>query len=208
MKTVSSPSRVLVLALAGACLISSAAVMASPQDDTDTTHSTLQHVGNALDHAAITTQIKAALLADSRTKAFDTNVETDGNGRVTLNGTAPSAESRRAAGEVARNVNGVISVHNALVVTADRTDNPQTLSSKAEVVGHDGWLTTKVKAALADDDRVSSMDVTVESTGSSVKLSGTVPNDTARQAAIERTRQVKGVDSIDANDLVVEPQKQ
>lgn len=200
MKTSSSVC-LLTLALAAGF---TGTAFAAPQDEG--MHSTMHHVGTAVSNAAITAQVKASLLADGRTKAFDINVDTDGQGQVTLSGTAPSLDSREAAGEVAKNVNGVTSVRNVLTVAADRTDNPQTLSAKAQVVGEEGLITTKVKAALADDDRVSAMDVTVESQGSAVMLSGSVPNETARQAAIERARQVEGVTSVDATGLVVSDQ--
>lgn len=207
MKMKSTFNRSLQVALLTSSLVLSlSAVAASPQESE--THSTLQHVTNTLDHAAITAQVKAALIADQRTHAFDINVDTDGNGQVTLAGTAPSQEASRAAVDVARNVNGVTAVHNELAVTSNHRENPQTLTSKAAIVGEDGWMTTKVKAALADDDRVSAFDVSVHSRGSEIMLSGQVPDETARQAAIQRAREVTGVSHVDAHDLTVGSQQQ
>lgn len=200
MKHASLARPLLVLALASTGLVTSSLAFASPTQDN---HSTAQKVGNQLSNSAITAKVKAALVADSRTKAFDTNVETDGDAMVSLHGTAPTQEAKQAAAEVARNVDGVKSVRNSLVVTGDRTANPKTISAKGEATGENGWLTTKVKGALVDDDRVSAMDVKVESNQGAVTLSGTVPNEAARQAAVERARGVKGVTSVDASGLSV-----
>jgi osmotically-inducible protein OsmY len=200
MKTLTKTALVMALTLTGA------SATAWAQDDTQamksqsTSHS--EDASSQMGDAAITAKVKAELLADSRTKAFDTNVETD-NGVVTLMGTAPSAESKRAATEVARKVSGVRTVHNRLTVTADRTANPQTLSAKAQAGSEDGWLTTKVKSALVDDKRVSATDVHVTTEGSVVTLSGTVPSAEAKAAAVSRARQVKGVSSVNADQLNV-----
>jgi hyperosmotically inducible protein len=164
------------------------------------------HVGAVLSHAAITAQVKTALVADSRTKAFDINVDTDGHGRVTLAGTAPSLEARRAATEVASHVNGVRSVSNRLMVTGDRTENPKTLSAQVQQVGQDGSLTAKVKVALADDKNVPSSDVSVDSNGTTVTLSGHVPSAQSRMATIERASQVPGVEHVEASNLMVDSQ--
>lgn len=109
------------------------------QEDTtlkqDVSQATDAVVDQASD-AAITAKIKTALMADERTKAFDVNVETDRH-VVTLNGTAPSLASKRAAAEIARRTHGVRHVVNHLMVTSDRTDNPKTLSAKAQAAMKD-----------------------------------------------------------------------
>lgn len=68
-----------------------------------------------VDDAAITTALKAKLVADDELKALDINVDTVG-GVVTLSGMAPSATAKDRATEIANTVDGVSTVNNNLTV--------------------------------------------------------------------------------------------
>lgn len=70
-----------------------------------------------LDDAGITAQVSAGLAKDPDLSAVKINVDTV-NGRVTLNGPAPSNEARERAATIAKGVSGVSSVNNKLVVSA------------------------------------------------------------------------------------------
>jgi osmotically-inducible protein OsmY len=69
--------------------------------------------GRVIDDSVITGKVKSALIADSTTKAYQIEVETY-QGTVQLSGFVDSAEARRRAVEVARNVEGVKNVNNSL----------------------------------------------------------------------------------------------
>lgn len=71
--------------------------------------------GEYVDDVAITTKVKAGLLDSDRVDALDVNVDSM-NGSVTLTGWASSQVEIRAAGEIARKVEGVKSVDNKLQV--------------------------------------------------------------------------------------------
>ena len=71
--------------------------------------------GEYLDDSAITTKVKAAIFNEPSLKVFQINVETF-KGEVHLSGFVDSAQSVKKAGEVARNVGGVKSVKNNLIV--------------------------------------------------------------------------------------------
>jgi hyperosmotically inducible protein len=71
--------------------------------------------GQTVDDGAITTQVKAKLIEDSRTKAYQINVESQ-NGVVQLAGFVDSNEAKTRAGELAREVSGVTSVRNDLEI--------------------------------------------------------------------------------------------
>ena len=62
--------------------------------------------GDEIDDAWITSKVKTQLLADDQVKGTQINVDTDGN-VVTLTGTAPSAEARAKAIELAKATRGV-----------------------------------------------------------------------------------------------------
>ena len=70
-------------------------------------------VGRAIDDTVITGKVKAALIADSVTKAHQINVETR-HGEVLLSGFVDSKEARSRAAELARAVEGAHSVKNSI----------------------------------------------------------------------------------------------
>ena len=70
-----------------------------------------------VDDAAITTKVKAALLADDQVKGTQINVDTNG-GTVKLTGTVDSATQVQRALEIAKGVNGVAKVENNLMASA------------------------------------------------------------------------------------------
>ena len=72
--------------------------------------------GRQADDSAIKTKVKAKLAADVRLSTL-TNIEVNStNGVVTLAGQVHNPDERRLAGEVARSVEGVVSVNNELQV--------------------------------------------------------------------------------------------
>ena len=74
-----------------------------------------ESTGEYIDDSVITTKVKAALVEDPVTKAYQINVETF-KGEVQLSGFVDSAQAKAKAGEVARGVKGVKSVKNNLAV--------------------------------------------------------------------------------------------
>jgi osmotically-inducible protein OsmY len=74
-----------------------------------------QTMGDKIDDASITAQVKMALLTHHSTSFFKTGVETN-NGVVTLSGKAISAAARDMAAKVANDVNGVTSVINNMTI--------------------------------------------------------------------------------------------
>ncbi len=76
---------------------------------------TSRSTGVVIDDAAITTKVKAELLADADVKGLAVNVETY-NGRVQLSGFVDTIAQKNKAAQVARQVSGVQWVKNDLVV--------------------------------------------------------------------------------------------
>jgi hyperosmotically inducible protein len=71
--------------------------------------------GQAIDDAAITAKVKAQMANDKDVSAMDVSVNTD-KGVVRLSGVVKSAQEKQRAEQVARGVEGVRRVDNALVV--------------------------------------------------------------------------------------------
>ena len=77
--------------------------------------------GGATDHhfvkdSVITTKVKAKLAAKHLTTLTRINVDTDANGVVWLSGHAPTKDAADMAGLIAKDTDGVRSVHNDIVV--------------------------------------------------------------------------------------------
>ena len=76
---------------------------------------TSESTGQYVDNSAITTKVKAAIFNDPMLKTMQISVESY-KGEVQLSGFVNSPESARKAGEVARSIEGVVSVKNDLIV--------------------------------------------------------------------------------------------
>ena len=173
-------------------------------------------VGQTVDDAAITASVKAKLIADERTKAFDINVDT-AKGVVTLTGGADSADAKRAAQELAGEVDGVILIKNELMVAAPGSEARQdanTATASGEVreamdeAGDgvdDAWITSKVKTQLLADADIKGTTITVETQANVVTLGGTAGTAAARAKAIEIATATNGVTQVNADGLVVKP---
>jgi osmotically-inducible protein OsmY len=92
--------------LAGSLLVSLAACAPTP---------TREGTGEYVDDALITSKVKAAFAADPTVKAYEVKVETF-KGTVQLSGFVNSRESADRAAQLARDVKGVTSVKNDIVV--------------------------------------------------------------------------------------------
>ncbi|MCX7033240.1 MAG: BON domain-containing protein [Arenimonas sp.] len=182
----------------------------------DTAAAPERTAGQVLDDAAITASVKAKLLADERTKAFDINVDT-AKAVVTLTGGADSADAKRAAQELAGQVEGVILIKNELIVATPGSEARQdanTATASGEVreamdeAGDgidDAWITSKVKAQLLADAAIKGTLITVETKANIVTLGGTAETAAARAKAIELAQGTTGVRSVVATGLVVKP---
>jgi osmotically-inducible protein OsmY len=206
--SVQHPQR-LILAAALAATLPLAAFVTAPA-------AAESSAGQSVENATITGRIKAKLMADERTKAFDINVDTDGTGVVTLRGTAPTSASRQAAGELARSVDGVTDVRNELVVAVpgsalEKSVPPATASQKAEAAadhaadeGSDAWITTKVKTKFLADTDIKGLDISVSTEDGIVTLAGAVPSTTMRDRAIQVAQSTRNVKAVRTKGLVVE----
>ena len=84
---------------------------------TDRMANAADKAGAKIDDAAITTKVKAALMAEPGLRSLEINVDTRDN-VVTLNGTVDSQEKKQRAMQLAQGVEGVKSVSDNLVVKA------------------------------------------------------------------------------------------
>ena len=106
-------------------------------------HSNKEHseVKSLMSDVKITTSIKKQYLNNDKINSFNISVSTV-NGRVTLNGTVPDAETMNLAISIAKSTDGVSDVTSNLDV-ADY--------SLIKRVSSDAGITSKIKLALLDE---------------------------------------------------------
>jgi hyperosmotically inducible protein len=95
-----------VIALGVAC---GPIVMAEEASDTNSSH-------HYIKDSTITTKVKAKLAAKHLTTLTRIKVDTDENGVVWLSGKAPTQDASDLAAMIAKNTDGVNSVHNDIAV--------------------------------------------------------------------------------------------
>jgi hyperosmotically inducible protein len=74
------------------------------------------HAGAFVADSVITTKVKAKLAEKHLSTLANIRVDTDNAGVVWLSGKAPTSDARDLAGMIAKDTDGVISVHNHIVV--------------------------------------------------------------------------------------------
>jgi len=108
-------------------MLLAAGVLAAPAayaaGDTNTTAqkpaSVTERAKEGVENSAITSKIKADFAKDKQVSAMHIKVDTEGNGVVTLSGSAKSQAEADKAAEIARNTKGVTSVRNEIKVGTD-----------------------------------------------------------------------------------------
>lgn len=149
----------------------------------------------AMEDTALTTKVKAALIANPSTKAHQVDVTTK-DGVVQLKGYVDDSTSINAAGSVASSVQGVTKVENNLQVkTSERT---------AGVVIDDAMITAKVKSSLLGDSGTKGLKIDVDTRKGVVQLNGFVASETEKTLAQNLAAKVEGVSSVE-NKLSVRP---
>ena len=107
----------LVAAVLGSTAIAGCASTAGQQSPEagQTPAAGQQTAGEAVDDSVVTAKVKAKLVDDPVTKAYEINVETF-KGTVQLSGSVDSEEARSRATQLAKDVGGVKGVKNSLQV--------------------------------------------------------------------------------------------
>jgi hyperosmotically inducible periplasmic protein len=102
MKTLRILSSLALIAFASACGNTADGVKQDADKAAEKTAEVASDASSAMGGAAKTTEVKAAIMADSRVDAGDINVDTDDTAKtVTLNGTVKTEAAKTIAGEIA-----------------------------------------------------------------------------------------------------------
>lgn len=154
---------------------------------------------------ALTSLVKTKLATDARLKGSDI-VVTSENGVVILSGTAPSAQAKATAEEIAKSADASVKVENRIqapgVLSGLKTDIKVAADTTGEVIT-DSWITTKVKSQLLADTVTKGTKMRVTTRDNIVLLRGKVASQAEKDRAIQLATQTEGVTKVDASRLRV-----
>jgi hyperosmotically inducible periplasmic protein len=146
-------------------------------------------------------KIRSRLLVKANVSATTTTVAAK-DGIVTLGGTADNVAQKELTEVYAKEIDGVKSVTNEIVVKAPLTPTgevkPETMGEKID----DTSITTQVKYALLSNKGTSALKTKVSTNEGIVTLSGDATSDAEKSLAAKLTQDVRGVKSV-TNNLVV-----
>lgn len=191
-------------------VLSAASGLALAETGSAATQSQDRSVGAAMSDTGITAKVKAKYAGDQRLKDSDIKVDTV-NGTVTLSGTAKTEDAKKAAEELAKQVDGVASVDNQITTssTAGTAENrAKGAAEKSERVVSDSWISTKVKSSLLADHTTKGLNIAVKTTNGTVNLSGTVSSQAELDRAVQIAKNIKGVKDVNSTSLKVAPSNQ
>jgi osmotically-inducible protein OsmY len=138
-----------------------------------------------VDDNLIAMKIRSTFVESEDVKAGNINV-TVYKGKVLLTGTGASDEEIQEAVRLAKETPGVTRVASELKVQYASTAD----------IAHDSLISNKVKMRLLADERVSGMNIHVETTKGVVYLTGTASTVRERDRAVNIARHVAGVEEV------------
>lgn len=140
-------------------------------------------IGEGIDDANASNQIKLRLLAADRVAFAEVDVEV-ANGNLLLSGATPTAEHRAAAETIARSVGSIENVYNEIFV------GPRSGIMRNT---QDELITAQIRARLAASPAVRAINVNIETFHGNVYLMGTARSEHELQRAAEIASVVGGV---------------
>ncbi len=143
-------------------------------------------IGEGIDDAAASQQVKARLLAADRAAFQEVDVEVAG-GNLLLSGVAPTQEHRQAAETIARSVPTLHNIFNEIFVGP-----PSSFARNAQ----DEWITAQIRTRLTASPTVRAINVNIETFNGNVYLMGTARSDHELRRAAEIASTVGGVQRV------------
>jgi hyperosmotically inducible protein len=139
----------------------------------------------------IALKVRSRLLVKSNVSAANTKVDVK-DGVVLLTGTTDNVAQKELTEVYAKEIEGVKSVENKLVVK----DNPDTRSTAGEKID-DASITTQVKVALVRHKSTSALKTKVDTNDGVITITGEANSDAEKALVTKLARDVRGVRSVD-----------
>lgn len=152
-------------------------------------------------------KIRSRLLVKANVSLTDTKVDVK-NGVVTLTGKAPTAAQKELTEAYVKDIDGVKSVENNIVVTANLSgsssvgrDMPTGRDTLGEKID-DGSITAQVKYELFSHKSTSALKTKVNTNNGHVVISGDAGSDAEKDLVTKLAKSVRGVEDVDNNMTV------
>jgi len=142
----------------------------------------------------ITLKVKLALLAESLTSGYETEVDTK-DGAVTLTGKVDTNEARAEMDSTARKIEGVKSVNDQIQVVPD--------AKRKEVNAADNKIKDEIGKVIDNDPKLKALPLAVDSNAGVVSLDGTVDTNEQLLYTAQAIRKVPGVRSVITSAVTV-----
>ena len=146
----------------------------------------------------ITLKVKLAILAESPTSGYETEVDTK-DGVVTLTGKVDTSEAKTSMETTAKKIEGVKSVNDQLQVVPD--------AKRKEVNAADNKIKDEIGKAIDNDAKLKDLSLSVDSNAGVVSLDGTVDTNEQLLYAAQVIRKVPGVRSVVTSAVNVKEEK-
>ena len=143
-------------------------------------------IGEGIDDASASQQVKARLMAADRLAFQEVDVEVAGR-NLLLSGVAPTAEHRAAAETIARGVPTLQHIFNEIAVGP-----PSSFARNAQ----DEWITAQVRTRMTASSFVRAINFNIETFNGNVYLMGTARSEQELQRAAEIASLVRGVQRV------------
>jgi osmotically-inducible protein OsmY len=141
-------------------------------------------------------KLRYQLLVHANVSYSDTKVDVK-DGVVTLTGTVENLAQKELTGEYAKDIDGVKSVKNELVINASAA-KPDTIGQSID----DASITSQVKYALFTHKSTSALKTKVATTDGVVVITGVAANDAEKSLVGKLASSIRGVKSVDNNMTV------
>jgi osmotically-inducible protein OsmY len=146
----------------------------------------------------ISMKVKAALLYRRNVSGTKTEVYVK-DGIVTLKGVAANQAQKDLTTEYAKDIDGVKSVQNEIVVSASLETRGETMGEKID----DASITAQVKGSLLSHRSTSMLSTKVSTTDGVVTVSGTAKNEAEKALVTKLVTDINGVQSV-VNNMTIE----
>jgi hyperosmotically inducible protein len=146
----------------------------------------------------VTLKVKLALLAESPTSGYETEVDTK-DGVVTLTGKVDTNEAKAAMEATARKIEGVKSVNDQVQVVPD--------ARRKEVNAADDKIKDDIGKVIDKDEKLKDLSLSVDSNAGVVSIDGTVDTNEQLLYAAQAIRKVPGVKNVITSAVTVRDDK-
>jgi hyperosmotically inducible periplasmic protein len=152
--------------------------------------------GDYIDDKAVQAKVKGELLRDDLVNPFDVKVDTY-RGEVLLSGFVSTPEQKKRAEEISRNVPGVRSVINNLILKTDGVGAPSASVSGASSSASARTEVNGDRTRQTDRSLAPARNLDISASNGKATIRGTVDSSSEKSLVERKVRELPGITSVD-----------